>query len=115
VARAVEVNHVKVLRYRPKTADLLMAAGLGWKEGLVRVATFSSDLRSAPGRSFQTAESVCIADTANAPGFVISEISRSTASPPLLTYRSYSTAPHGACSKWTALPTEISAMTRWSL
>jgi two-component sensor histidine kinase len=74
VARAVEVDHVKILRYRRKTADLLMAAGLGWKDGLVRVATFPSDLRSPPGRSFQTAESIFIADTASAPGFVISEI-----------------------------------------
>ena len=74
VARAVEVDHVKVLRYRRKTADLLMVAGMGWKDGLVRAATFSSDLRSAPGRSFQTAEPVCIADTGNAPGFVISDV-----------------------------------------
>ncbi len=74
VARAVEIDHVKILRYRRKTGDLLMAAGLGWKEGVVRVATFPSDLRSPPGRSFQTAESVSIANTASAPGFVISEI-----------------------------------------
>jgi two-component sensor histidine kinase len=74
VARAVEVDHVKFLRYRRKTADLLMTAGMGWKEGLVRAATFSSDLRSAPGRSFQTAEPLFIRDTSNAPGFVISDI-----------------------------------------
>ncbi len=29
VARAIEVDHVKILRYRRRTADLLMAAGLG--------------------------------------------------------------------------------------
>jgi two-component sensor histidine kinase len=74
VARAVEIDHVKLLRYRRKTADLLMVAGLGWKEGVVRSATFPSDMRSAPGRSFQTAEPVCISDTANAPDFVISEM-----------------------------------------
>jgi transcriptional regulator with GAF, ATPase, and Fis domain len=60
VARAVEINHVKVLRYRPRTADLLVVAGLGWKEGVVRSATLSADLRSAPGRAFQTAEPVTI-------------------------------------------------------
>jgi two-component sensor histidine kinase len=74
VARAVEIDHVKVLRYRRRTADLLMAAGLGWKEGLVRIATFSSDMRTPPGRSFQTAEPICIPDTADAPGFIISEM-----------------------------------------
>jgi two-component system, sensor histidine kinase PdtaS len=60
VARAVEINHVKVLRYRPHTADLIVAAGVGWKEGVVRTAILSADLRSAPGRAFQTAEPVTI-------------------------------------------------------
>lgn len=74
VARAVEIDHVKILRYRRRTADLFMAAGMGWKDGLVRSATFSSDMRSAPGRAFQTAEPICIDDTADSPGFVISEV-----------------------------------------
>src|SRR5579859_6623511 len=74
VARAVEVGHVKILRYRRETADLLVVAGMGWKEGVVRTAIFSSDLRSPPGRAFQTAEPVNIANTANAPGFVISPV-----------------------------------------
>jgi transcriptional regulator with GAF, ATPase, and Fis domain len=60
IARAVEINHVKVLRYRPRTADLLVAAGIGWKEGVVRTAILSADLHSAPGRAFQTAEPVTI-------------------------------------------------------
>jgi two-component sensor histidine kinase len=62
VARAVEIDHVKVLRYRPRTADLLVVAGLGWKEGVVRTAILSADLRSAPGRAFQTAEPVTVKD-----------------------------------------------------
>src|SRR4029079_9467861 len=60
VARAVEIGHVKVLRYRRREADLLVAAGFGWREGVVRSATLPADLRSPPGRSFQTAEPVCI-------------------------------------------------------
>jgi hypothetical protein len=60
VARAVEIGHVKVLRYRRREADLLVAAGFGWKEGVVGSATLPADLRSPPGRSFQTAESVYI-------------------------------------------------------
>jgi hypothetical protein len=31
IARAVEIHHVKVLRYRPDTSDLLLVAGVGWK------------------------------------------------------------------------------------
>ena len=60
VARAVEIDHVKVLKYRRREADLLIAAGFGWKEGVVRSATLSADLRSPPGRSFQTAQPVVI-------------------------------------------------------
>ena len=74
VARAIEVDHVKVLRYRPASADLFMVAGMGWKDGVVRAATFASDLRSPPGRSFQTGEPVVIEDAAAAPGFVISDV-----------------------------------------
>ena len=71
VARAVEVDHVKVLCYRPKRADLLMVAGVGWKEGVVVSATFPIDLRSVAGRSFQTAEPVVIEDTADPGEFSI--------------------------------------------
>jgi transcriptional regulator with GAF, ATPase, and Fis domain len=60
VARAVEIDHVKVLQYRPRTADLLVVAGIGWGEGVVGIAALSADLRSAPGRAFQTAEPVTI-------------------------------------------------------
>jgi two-component sensor histidine kinase len=60
VARAVEINHVKILRYRQRTADLLVEAGIGWKEGVIRTATLSADLRSPPGRAFLTAEPVTI-------------------------------------------------------
>lgn len=74
VARAVEVDHAKILRYRRSTADLLMVAGIGWKNGVVRAATFPTDLKSPPGLAYQTAEPVCISDTATARGFVISPI-----------------------------------------
>jgi two-component sensor histidine kinase len=60
VARAVEIHHVKVLQYRPRTADLLVIAGIGWGDGVVGIAALSADLRSAPGRAFQTAEPVTI-------------------------------------------------------
>src|SRR5262245_27858051 len=53
VARGTQINHVKILRYRPETADLLVVAGTGWKPGVVGTATLSADFRSAPGRAFQ--------------------------------------------------------------
>jgi two-component system, sensor histidine kinase PdtaS len=73
VARAVEIHHVKVLQYRQRSGDLLVAAGTGWKEGVVRSATLSSDLRSPPGRSFQTAEPVTIQNFREQADFVLSE------------------------------------------
>jgi two-component sensor histidine kinase len=73
VARAVEIHHVKVLQYRQRLGDLLVAAGTGWKEGVVRSATLSSDLRSPPGRSFQTAEPVTIQNFREQADFVLSE------------------------------------------
>ncbi len=76
VARAVEIDHVKVLAYRRGTADLLVIAGIGWKEGVVGSATLSSDLRSAPGRCFQTGEPVVIDDMHDQQDFVISGILR---------------------------------------
>lgn len=74
VARAVEVDHAKIMRYRRSTADLLMVAGVGWKSGVVRAATFPADFKSPPGLAYQTAEPVCLADTASAQGFIISSI-----------------------------------------
>jgi two-component sensor histidine kinase len=60
VGRAIGINHTKILRYRPESADLLVVAGCGWKPGVVGTATLSADLRSAPGRAFQIGEAVSI-------------------------------------------------------
>jgi two-component sensor histidine kinase len=62
VARAVEIDHVKVLLYRQATSDFMVAAGYGWKEGVVRRTTLAADMRSPAGRAFLTAEPVSIAD-----------------------------------------------------
>jgi two-component sensor histidine kinase len=74
VARAIEIDHAKVLSYRKKTADLLMVAGVGWADGAVRTATFPSDLRSPSGRSFQTAEPVVVEDISRAADFTFAGI-----------------------------------------
>jgi two-component system, sensor histidine kinase PdtaS len=73
VARAVEIDHVKVLQYRPKQADFLVAAGMGWKEGVVRTATLGAELNSAPGRAYRTGEPVTIRDFAAQSEFTRSE------------------------------------------
>jgi GAF domain-containing protein len=65
VSRAVDIDHVKILRYRPEQADLLLVAGVGWKPGVVGTARFPVNLRSAPGRSLQTGEPVVVENLAN--------------------------------------------------
>src|SRR5829696_8062108 len=62
VARAVEIDHVKIMRYRPDRGDLLLVTGTGWKSGVVGNARFPADVRSPPGRAFQTGDPVVIAD-----------------------------------------------------
>jgi two-component system, sensor histidine kinase PdtaS len=73
VARAVEIDHVKVLQYRRKQANFLVAAGMGWKEGVVRTATLGADLNSAPGRAYRTGEPVTIRDFAGQSEFTRSD------------------------------------------
>lgn len=74
VARAVEVDHVKIMRYRRQTSDLFMIAGTGWKEGVVRSATFPAGMSSPPGRTFLTAEPTVIEDLSVAEDFVVSDV-----------------------------------------
>jgi two-component sensor histidine kinase len=74
VARAVEIHHVKVLQYRPATADLIVAAGVGWKPGVGGSAVLPSDMRSAPGRTWQTAESLVITRLDAQSEFTFSEL-----------------------------------------
>ena len=62
VALALEVTNTKIMRYRPEEGDLLLVEGIGWREGVVGQATFPINLRSAPGRSFQTADPIVIED-----------------------------------------------------
>jgi len=73
IARAMEILHVKILRYRPETSDLLLVAGVGWKEGVIGTATFSIDLHSPPGRAFQTAEPVSIKNLSDEDEYVRSD------------------------------------------
>ncbi len=74
IARAVEIHHVKVLQYRPRTSDLLIVAGVGWKEGVVGSATLSADLRSPPGRAFKTAEPVSVHNLPEQGEYVYSDV-----------------------------------------
>lgn len=74
VARGVEIHHVKVLKYRPATADLIVIAGTGWKPGVVGSAILPSDLRSPPGQTWQSGEPLVIKRLDAEPDFLFSEV-----------------------------------------
>jgi two-component sensor histidine kinase/putative methionine-R-sulfoxide reductase with GAF domain len=76
VASAIEIDHVKLLRYRARHADLLLEAGVGWKPGVVGHAAFATDLASPVGRAFQTGLPVTIEDVSKTEDFRASEVLR---------------------------------------
>lgn len=74
MARATEIHHVKVLQFRQKAADLLIVAGVGWKDGVVGSSTLPVNLRSPPGRALLTAEPVVVSDTRDQKEYTISRV-----------------------------------------
>ena len=65
VSRVTHIKRTKVLEYRADSGNLLVVAGVGWKPGVVGVATLPIDSASPPGRSIQTAAPVTIEDLPN--------------------------------------------------
>src|SRR5918997_3954420 len=68
-AAGLGVERAQVLQHRPGADDLLVRAGVGWKEGVVGRATLPSGMASPPGRALRTGEAVSIADVRAAEGF----------------------------------------------
>jgi hypothetical protein len=59
VAAAVEIDHVKVLRYRPAQGDLVIDAGVGWNPSSLKAVSFATDLASPPGRALPMRSAPC--------------------------------------------------------
>jgi two-component system, sensor histidine kinase PdtaS len=76
VAMAVDAEYVKILEYRPATQDLLVRAGVGWKEGTVGHETLPVHMRSPPGRTFLTREPLRITDIQHSEEFDYSNLLR---------------------------------------
>ena len=76
VSRVTHIKRVKVMQYRPDRGDLLVVAGVGWKQGVVGVVTLGIDSASPPGRTVQTAGPVIIEDLPNDPEFRLSGVLR---------------------------------------
>jgi GAF domain-containing protein len=68
-AEGLGIDKAKVMRYRPDTDDLLIVAGVGWREGVVGHEVLPSDMCSAPGRALRTIRPVSIDDIRDQSGF----------------------------------------------
>jgi PAS domain S-box-containing protein len=62
VAAVLEVEFCKVLRLEPESGRLLLAAGVGWKPGLVGVATVGAERESQAGYTLATEGPVAVSD-----------------------------------------------------
>ena len=76
ISRVTHIKRTKVLRYRPDRGDLLVVAGVGWKQGVVGTATLPIDAASPPGRSIQTAAAVIVEDITKDREFRLSPLLR---------------------------------------
>jgi DNA-binding response OmpR family regulator/two-component sensor histidine kinase len=70
-AESLEVPFCKVCRYRPEQNDLLVEAGVGWKEGVVGRVVSRADESSPQGRAFITGKPVICTDLNNDATFVL--------------------------------------------
>jgi len=61
-SQATGVAHAKLMRYRPAMGDLLVVAGVGWKEGVVGQTRIAIDMASPPGWCLQTRATLSIGD-----------------------------------------------------
>lgn len=62
VADAIEIDHVKLMRFRRERGDLFLEAGVGWRPGLVKSVAFPADMSSHAGRAYQTGLPVAVDD-----------------------------------------------------
>jgi two-component system, sensor histidine kinase PdtaS len=76
VAQSVDAEYVKIMEYRSGSKDLMVQAGVGWKEGVVGHATLPVHMRSPPGRSYLTTEPTRITDIRQSEEFDYSDLLR---------------------------------------
>ncbi|MDC4227280.1 MAG: EAL domain-containing protein [Candidatus Manganitrophus sp.] len=62
VTRALETEYAKILELLPEGKTLLLRAGVGWKEGLIRTATLPANTESQGGYTLLTNAPVIVED-----------------------------------------------------
>ncbi|MFH5923461.1 sensor histidine kinase [Roseomonas xinghualingensis] len=63
--RGLGIQRAKLMRYRPETADLLIVAGVGWKQGVVGHVSLGADLASPAGQALRTRTPNLIGDASH--------------------------------------------------
>jgi two-component sensor histidine kinase len=75
VEQGVDARRVKILEAQPD-GNLLVVAGVGWREGVVGHARLAGSMDSPPGRALITGEPVAIDDLYRQSEFQVSELLR---------------------------------------
>jgi two-component sensor histidine kinase len=70
-ALGLGVSRAKVCQYRPMHNDLLIVAGFGWHEGIVKQVVTPADESSPQGRAYVTGEPVVCNDLEISSGFTL--------------------------------------------
>lgn len=73
-AETLGVSFVKVLEYRPEHHDLLVRAGVGWKEDTVGHATVGAEIESPAGYALQTGKPVISNDLQKEERFTVPKL-----------------------------------------
>ena len=74
VAAILDVEYCKVLELLPDGKNLLLKAGVGWKEELIGVATVQADTNSQAGYTLLTSEPVIVTDLLSETRFTGSDL-----------------------------------------
>jgi CheY-like chemotaxis protein len=70
-AEGLEVAFCKICRYRSEEDDLLIEAGVGWHDGIIKSATSRADENSPAGRAFVTEKPVVCGDVTKDSSFML--------------------------------------------
>jgi two-component system, sensor histidine kinase PdtaS len=77
VAHGMHIRRAKILTYQRETDDLLVHAGIGWRDGVVGHATLPSNMASPPGRAYRTGKAVYVDDLPASKEYEYSDLLRS--------------------------------------
>jgi hypothetical protein len=102
VAEGMGTQFAKVLEYHPAENNLLVRAGVGWREGVVGQATLGADDASPAGYALKTSEPVIANDLATEQRFRTPALLAEHGAGARSTSSSEATARPMACSKPTA-------------